>query len=202
MSTDVDPGSAGLRERSKARRRAEILKAGMRLFAEKGYLNTTVVEIAEAAEVAPRTVSAYFATKIEIATAFADDIARTLIDRLRDEPEGDLVDVIDEWLRATEETVDAETALLAKDMHEANPELRALSGGHVAEAVEAGLAAVARRSGRPVGHPMVAIGIAAVAAVLDQYLDAVFSRGGTEGLHGEVIAFLRTILDGVRTARP
>jgi len=48
----------GLRERSKARRRAAIIRAAYELFAERGYDATTVADIAEAhgagLEVRPR----------------------------------------------------------------------------------------------------------------------------------------------------
>ena len=57
----------GLRERSKARRRAAIIRAAYELFAERGYDATTVADIAEAAEVAPRTVAMYFPAKQDIA---------------------------------------------------------------------------------------------------------------------------------------
>ena len=66
MTTSADSSAApplGLRERSKARRRALIIQTAMRLFAERGYTHTTVADIAEAAELAPRTVAGYFPTK-------------------------------------------------------------------------------------------------------------------------------------------
>jgi AcrR family transcriptional regulator len=56
----------GLRERKKARTRALIQKEALRLFREQGYAETTVEQIAEAAEVAPSTVFRYFATKEEL----------------------------------------------------------------------------------------------------------------------------------------
>jgi hypothetical protein len=66
----------GLRERSKARRQAAIIRAAYELFAERGYDATTVADIAEAAEVAPRTVAMYFPAKQDIALSrFSDGVA-------------------------------------------------------------------------------------------------------------------------------
>ncbi|MFI6926087.1 TetR/AcrR family transcriptional regulator [Nonomuraea spiralis] len=56
----------GLRERKKARTRALIQKAALRLFREQGYAQTTVEQVAEAAEVAPSTVFRYFPTKEDL----------------------------------------------------------------------------------------------------------------------------------------
>lgn len=196
----VDDQQGGLRERTKARRRLEIQKAGMRLFAERGYQNTTVVEIAEAAEVAPRTVSGYFVTKVEIATAFADDIASSLAERLVAEPRGELPAVLDGWLRHVTDTVDVEAARLARAMYEANPGLRSLSSAHVAEAADAGAAAVARWTGLPATHPMVAITLAAIGAVLAEYLNSVFEKPSADGLHDTVVAYVRALLDGAMSA--
>ncbi|MEU4228383.1 TetR family transcriptional regulator [Nonomuraea sp. NPDC026600] len=61
-----DRPAPGLRERKKAKTRALIQKEALRLFREQGYVETTVEQIAEAAEVAPSTVFRYFATKEEL----------------------------------------------------------------------------------------------------------------------------------------
>jgi len=61
------------RQRRIDRRRAEILAAAARTFAEKGYANTTTREIAEAADVAEGTLYNYFANKREILLAIAHE---------------------------------------------------------------------------------------------------------------------------------
>ena len=73
-----------LRERSKARRKAAIIRAAYELFAERGYDATTVADIAEAAEVAPRTVAMYFPAKQDIALSRFSDGAASLSTALRD----------------------------------------------------------------------------------------------------------------------
>lgn len=57
---------SGLRERKKRKTLTAIHKAGMRLFAERGYAAVTVAEIAEAAEVSRATVFAYYPAKEDI----------------------------------------------------------------------------------------------------------------------------------------
>ena len=56
----------GLRERKKARTRQLIQSHALRLFREQGYKETSVEEIAEAAEVSPSTVFHYFPTKADL----------------------------------------------------------------------------------------------------------------------------------------
>ncbi|MEV6228829.1 TetR/AcrR family transcriptional regulator [Saccharopolyspora shandongensis] len=62
----------GLRERKKRRTKQALIEAAIRLFDEKGYDNTTVAEIAAAAEVSPATFFNYFSAKDEV--VFADDV--------------------------------------------------------------------------------------------------------------------------------
>src|SRR5690606_18928752 len=52
-------GVTGLRDRSKAARRARLLRAAARLFASRGYAATTISDIARAAGMATGTVFLY-----------------------------------------------------------------------------------------------------------------------------------------------
>ncbi|HEY2655900.1 MAG TPA: TetR/AcrR family transcriptional regulator [Solirubrobacteraceae bacterium] len=64
---------AGLRERKKARTRAAIAAAAARLFAQRGYEQVSVSDVAREAEVSEQTVYNYFQTKEQLVTDLDQD---------------------------------------------------------------------------------------------------------------------------------
>jgi AcrR family transcriptional regulator len=74
----------GLRERNKARTRAEIKARALELISENGYAATTVEMIAKAADVSPSTFFRYFQTKED--AVLADDYDAIMVEAYRRQP--------------------------------------------------------------------------------------------------------------------
>ncbi|MFI6283277.1 TetR family transcriptional regulator [Streptomyces sp. NPDC051018] len=81
----VEP-AAGLRERKKQRTRNDLARAALELFIGKGYEQTTVDEIAEAADVSQRTFFRYFASKEEVAFTIQTLIESHFVEAVRERP--------------------------------------------------------------------------------------------------------------------
>ena len=64
--------SAGLRERKRLKTKAAIQREALRLFLNKGFDETTIEEIAAAAEISPSTFFNYFPSKEEV--VFQDEL--------------------------------------------------------------------------------------------------------------------------------
>jgi AcrR family transcriptional regulator len=163
----------GLRERSKARRRSAIIRAAYELFAERGYDATTVADIAEAAEVAPRTVAMYFPAKQDIALSRFTDGVASLSTALRDRQPGEtLHDVFGRWLLTSQtEPSDRELYRLARRMFAANPDLGALRTARMAAAIREGAAMIAAETGGPADAIGARIAAAAAAAIAMEVID-------------------------------
>jgi len=66
-ATDTGPPAAlGRRERKKLETRRALRESALRLFAEQGYDRTTIEDIAEAADLAPRTFFLHFTSKEDV----------------------------------------------------------------------------------------------------------------------------------------
>jgi AcrR family transcriptional regulator len=64
--TSRESPTVGLRERKKQQTRETIARAALELFDRQGFAETTIPAIAAAADVSPRTVSAYFPAKEDL----------------------------------------------------------------------------------------------------------------------------------------
>lgn len=78
--------NAGLRQRKKDSSRRAIEDAAWELFAEQGYEETSVNDIAERAGVAPRTFFRYFATKEAVLYPQFEELLQSVRDEFRKRP--------------------------------------------------------------------------------------------------------------------
>ena len=75
------PGMS-LRDRKRARTRQALIDAATELFERQGYDETTIADIAAAAEIGARTFFSYFASKEELLFPDADGRVRAAIDAI------------------------------------------------------------------------------------------------------------------------
>ena len=80
--------STGLRERKKALTRKRIADTAARLFAERGYENVAVSDVAREADVAEQTVYNYFPSKKQLVTDREQQIQERLCLLIRSRPPG------------------------------------------------------------------------------------------------------------------
>jgi AcrR family transcriptional regulator len=131
MSTLETP-RLGLRERKKQQTRDRIANEALRLFAERGYDETTLADIAEAAEVAPRTIFAYFDSKEDIVLCKELTFLETLKHKLDERPPGTTtVDALRDFLSTIEQP--DEQAKLRKRIFQGNPSLQMRMRGQLGE---------------------------------------------------------------------
>ncbi len=91
-TSTVDAGPApqpGRRERKVAATRRTILDTARTLFTRQGFAETTVEQIAERADVAPRTFFRYFPTKESLLFADFDEVRRAMFETLEARPENE-----------------------------------------------------------------------------------------------------------------
>ncbi len=187
-----------LRERSKAKRRAAIQRAAMRQFAERGYDNTTIAEIAAEAEVAPRTVSTYFPTKLDLAISLSSDLGEQLATTFRTHPDLSYTEVVDLWLEVVTETTDPELAALTNAMLDANPSLRAAATTNLDELTGVTSRALFAEAGIDPDDPMSGLLNATIATAITAYVGIAVKSGSPADLRRRFDRFLRAIIKAAR----
>jgi AcrR family transcriptional regulator len=160
----------GRRERKKQETRAALEAAALRLFAERGYEQTTVEDIADAADVAVRTFFRYFASKQHV---LFGDVAMSFVSRLRDalaarpdsEPPVDAVAAAMDTLNIVDDAEHHQIMARIRLLRQL-PELMPAYLMVLQQMHEEIASYVARRTGEPetAAYPQLVAGAAAVAA--------------------------------------
>jgi len=107
----------GLRERKKRQTRETIIKAALDLFASKGFAATTLPEIAEAADVSPRTISTYFQAKEDLVFPDTAEMFDRLEARLNSRSESETTaEALRAWFADESPRLLAERSALARSV--------------------------------------------------------------------------------------
>ena len=184
------------RERSKARRRTLIRLAGLDLFTRQGYVATTLADIAVAAGVSPRTVSHYYPSKLEIATANVTESAARLAAALENRDHGTpFTTVLERWREAETLTSDNEQRRLEAAMFAANPTLPPIGADELNRVLRATQRALAEDLGLSPDHATAQTLGRAVVGVL-----AAFDWNLTDQVHSTTIEFLTGAINAVHAS--
>jgi len=186
----------GLRERKKARTRWAIQEHALRLFAEQGYENTTVDQIAAAAEISPSTFFRYFRTKEDVVVE--DEYDELMVGAFRAagasmDPLGTLRAEFAEAMRAID-AQDREKSRQRSELISAVPALRGRSAENVVTAFDAAVVAFAEGSGRPADDLILR---AFVGAVIGGVLPVVL-RWSADGYAEPLDQLLDRTVEGLR----
>jgi AcrR family transcriptional regulator len=159
--------AGGLRERKRTRTRLMIQAEALRLFAEKGYAETTVEEIAEAAAISPRTFFRYFPSKEDVVVwdEYDDPSLELFQARPADEPLAEKMRVVIREALAGLYHRDPERLLTRFRLAVAVPELRARFYDAQRDGVEL-LASIVQPRGAADTLRLRVIGSALLAAVM------------------------------------
>jgi AcrR family transcriptional regulator len=197
----VDIPHLGLRERKKAKTRAAIRRHALLLFRKQGYEQTTVDQIADAAEVSPATFYRYFPTKEDV--VLKDDLDLLTVEALEAQPLSlSPIAALRAAVAATVSSLSAEELARYRETAElslAVPEVRARALDEFIRSMQIMARAVARRAGRDPEDPAVAnLAGAVVGVVMAAALDSVGGAGhGAEDLFARIDAGLAHLEAGL-----
>ena len=191
----------GLRERKKARTRQEIVEAALELFEKKGFDETTIDDVAMAADVSPRTVFRHFATKEDLVFLGQEEENQKVAELLKRAPKsGDPIDAMMHATRAILLTPEATPEQLVRSQRliERTPSLRSHKGKVLSKIEE--LVAGALVPARGTRHEVLRARL--LAAVYLASLDVAMSSWIEAGAKGSPSAELEMIEELLRRAFP
>lgn len=176
----VESPRAGLRERKKARTRLLIQQHAIRLFTARGYGDTSIDDIADAAEVSRSTVLRYFSSKADL--VIYDDFDERLITAFRAQPRNlNAIQALRATIRGAFATAQmAESLALQRSrdsLMRSVPELRVAMLEELTRTVREIAQLVAERAGRPPNDETV---LALSGAVIGVTIAAWFSSDGPD----------------------
>lgn len=194
QSTSGTRPAVGLRERKKAKTRAAIQRHALRLFKEQGYAETTIDQIAEAAEVSPSTYFRYFPTKE--AVVVNDEHDGLMVAALLAQPaELAPIPAIRAALRVVYDSIDPETWAEENERAKlmfAEPDLRIAVFDEIVRTLNMFTDALAQRCGRPPADFQIRVIAGAVLGALSATTHNGSARLGPEyfGIADRCLAFL------------
>ena len=184
LAPDPSPSPpSGLRERKKQQARADIADAALELFADQGFDDTTVAQIAQRAEVSPATVARYFPTKESLLFPGHEVNAPALRRAIAERPAHESpYDAVIGALRAPD-PIDPDTLrrmLLGRQAIARSSVLRGRAAGLLDAWRDTIAEAAVARGAEPIDARVLAT---VVVAVLDDVADRWALAGGSHDLH-------------------
>ncbi|HUA45733.1 MAG TPA: TetR family transcriptional regulator [Solirubrobacteraceae bacterium] len=198
-SLETSATKLGLRERKKQQTREKIARVALELFAERGYDETTLADIAEAAEVAPRTIFAYFESKDDILLCEEGSFLTELKRRLDERPPGTTtVDALRELISSIE--APDESAQRRKQIMTANPALQKKMRGLHADLEPMLAESIAKDLGAAPDDIRPLLVAASMTAAFTSVRDRIFAAeaDGEPMTHEQAMAILDEVLDFLR----
>jgi AcrR family transcriptional regulator len=197
MGGDVTATRApGLRERKKQQTRETIERVALELFAERGYDETTLAEIAEAADISPRTIFGYFQSKEDILFCAESGYIEKVEETLRQRPPGTTtVDALREFISSMPPP--DEQALLRKRVVAASPDLQLKLRAHIGLLEGVLTESFAKDLGAGPDDIRPGLVAASMTAAFATVRDRLQAAAGVQD-HGEVMEILDEVLEFVR----
>src|SRR4051794_7237645 len=187
----------GLRERKKQQTRDRIAHVALGLFAQRGYEQTTLAEIADAADVSTRTIFSYFESKEDI--LFCDDAAfyADLTKALDERAEGvTTVDALRDFLRGP--AFDDPNVKLRKKIIGEAPSLRLAERARMGRAEELIADSIAKDLDSGPGDIRPALVAASMSAAFTTMRDRLEAQSGEPLSHEQAMAVLDEVLEFLR----